>query len=71
MNILKLNLIKIKKLIDDNVRNNVQRVIIGIDAEKPEDSRHAEETESHSSSREEHRQIVGEEGEQIDNPRKG
>ena len=53
--------------VGNNVRDHIERVIIGTDPEKPQNSRHPEQPEGHHPRREEHGQIVGEEGEQVDN----
>ena len=62
---------KLLAFVRNNVCYNVERVIISVDAEEPQDSRHTEEPEGSGACREEHRQIVGEEGEKIDNPCSG
>ena len=50
---------------DDDLGDDVERIVIRIDAEQPEDPRHAEQPERRRAGREEHRQVERQERESI------
>ena len=52
-------------LADNDVGDDVHRVVVGVDAEKAQDSCHTDQAERHRSRREEHRQIIRQEGHQV------
>ena len=57
---------KLLLLADQNFGDYIQRVIIGVDPEKTKDPRHPDQAERNGADREKHRQIVWQEGKQID-----
>ena len=52
-------------------RRRILATVVGVDAEKAQDSCHADQTEGHRPRREEHRQIIRQEGHQVDDPGTG
>ena len=58
-------------LFRQDFRDRVEGIVIGVDAEQAKDAHHPENTERHRAVRKKHRKIIGQEAQQIDNPREG